>query len=195
MTLTHQLPSLRRSIPDPINFDSWPELTVATPTDVIVSGVSLIRLVEICGTPCVHTAAAVIAGTRGRPSPTDGATTVVVRVTAVEHVANSALRVSVDGRLRGARAVFAEARLIGRASTAHNRTVMMVDAGEPVGEGAQIPLPAGLPGDIHPGDLIVIPCPGLLALRQVSHRADGRTSDRVLAAMPARSTSWLASID
>lgn len=60
MTLTQLLPTLRRSIPDPIDYDCWPELTTPTTTDIVVSGVSLLRLVSICGTPCVHTAAAVI---------------------------------------------------------------------------------------------------------------------------------------
>jgi hypothetical protein len=50
MTLTAIIPSLRTSIPDPLDVNLWPELTTATTTDVIVAGVSLLRLVEVCDT-------------------------------------------------------------------------------------------------------------------------------------------------
>ena len=49
MTLTRILPTLRRSIPDPIAGDHWPAATVATITDVTVDGVSLLRVVESSG--------------------------------------------------------------------------------------------------------------------------------------------------
>lgn len=55
MTLTTVLPSLRRSIPDPIERRAWPEHTVAEVRDVTVAGVSLTRLAELEGTPCVMT--------------------------------------------------------------------------------------------------------------------------------------------
>lgn len=80
MTLTHILPSLRRSLPDPLSRDSWPEYTTTTSDDVTIAGLSLVTLVQWCGTPCVHTAAAVIPGTNGRPSETELASIVVVRV-------------------------------------------------------------------------------------------------------------------
>ena len=44
MTLTSILPTLRATIPDPLVIDRWPEWTHPTTTDVIVSGVSLLRL-------------------------------------------------------------------------------------------------------------------------------------------------------
>lgn len=55
MTLTEILPTLRRSIPDPLNPRHWPEHTMPTTTDVIVGGVSLTRLVELSHTPALHT--------------------------------------------------------------------------------------------------------------------------------------------
>jgi hypothetical protein len=94
VTLTHLLPTLRQSIPDPLDRDSWPEFTTTTTSDVVVAGVSLIRLAEWCGTPCVHTAAAVVPGTGGKP-----------------------LDVRLDGELHLVAAMTAEARLIGRVST------------------------------------------------------------------------------
>jgi hypothetical protein len=221
MTLTHQLPSLRRSIPDPMNCDCWPEATTATTTDVIVSGVSLLRLVDICGTPCVHTAAAVIPGTHGRPSATDGATIVVVRVTAVRPSGNC-LHVQVDGDLCLARPILAEARLIGRASTARSMAVLLVassrvaggaddrDPGYPV-------LPGELPGDLRAGDLIAVPCRGMLARRTLAgkrgtaghgvsaragHAEDADTAGDARDAgdgdeprIPAHSASWLATLE
>jgi len=53
MTLTHILPSLRRSLPDPLSRDCWPEYTTTTPDDVTIAGLSLVTLVQWCGTPCV----------------------------------------------------------------------------------------------------------------------------------------------
>ncbi|WP_291045938.1 hypothetical protein [Herbiconiux sp.] len=46
MTLTSILPTLRATIPDPLVIDRWPEWTHPTTTDVVVSGVSLLRLEE-----------------------------------------------------------------------------------------------------------------------------------------------------
>ncbi|MCS5723030.1 DUF6157 family protein [Herbiconiux sp. CPCC 203407] len=86
MTLTSILPTLRATIPDPLLIDRWPEWTHPTTTDVVVSGVSLLRLVEICDTPCVHVAAAVIPGTHGRPSGLEQASVIVTRVTAISSV-------------------------------------------------------------------------------------------------------------
>ncbi|WP_125107151.1 hypothetical protein [Gulosibacter massiliensis] len=55
MTLTEILPTLRRSIPDPLEPQHWPEHTIPTTSDVVVGGVSLMRLVEITDTPAVLT--------------------------------------------------------------------------------------------------------------------------------------------
>lgn len=55
MTLTAILPTLRRSIPDPLQPGHWPEHTVPTVSDVVIGGVSLRRLVEISGTPALLT--------------------------------------------------------------------------------------------------------------------------------------------
>ncbi|QWT24451.1 hypothetical protein KPL76_03360 [Subtercola sp. PAMC28395] len=172
MTLTHMMPSLRRSIPDPISTDLWPEHTTATTTDVSVAGVSMLRLAEICQTPCIHTAAAVIPGTHGRPSVTDRASAIVTAVTAISLSPTGTLWVRVDARLDDVRPILSEARLIGRASVAHGISAALVlrelADEEP---GVVEILASGLPADLVPGDLLVVPCRGDLALRNVRPRA------------------------
>lgn len=56
MTLTSILPTLRASLPDPLDPTLWPAVTVATVDDVTVRAVSMQRLAAIAGTPCCRTA-------------------------------------------------------------------------------------------------------------------------------------------
>ncbi len=160
MTLTTILPTLRRSIPDPLDANRWPERTRATTTDVVVCGVSLLGLVELCGTPCVHSAAGAAPGTGGRPSPLFDASAVVLRVTEVLRDAEGALLVLLDGRLDHAGAVWSELRLIGRASTAHDAPASVLGAGE---RGPLVQVPA----DLAPGDLLAVPVRGVPCLRDL----------------------------
>ena len=167
MTLTTIIPSLRRSIPDPLSVDRWPEHTVATTTDVLVAGISVLRLVDLCGTPCVHTAASVVPGTHGRPSPSGQACVVVVRILEVERMPVTpsggqapVLRVVVDGELGHAHPVASEARLVGRVSTAR-RVVVECESAEEGGSSLVIPAPE----DLVVGDLIAVPCVGTVPLR------------------------------
>jgi hypothetical protein len=166
MTLTHILPSLRRSLPDPMVRDRWPEYTVATPDDVTVAGLSLVTLVQWCGTPCVHTAAAVIPGTNGRPSETELASVVIVRVLSAA-IENGQLNVWIDGELDGCAAIASETRMIGRASTApaSAAAIFSVSAHTPVRHALE------LPADVSAGDLLVIPCTGVTTLRNVQSRS------------------------
>jgi hypothetical protein len=166
MTLTHILPSLRRSLPDPLSRDCWPEYTTTTPDDVTIAGLSLVTLVQWCGTPCVHTAAAVIPGTNGRPSETELASVVVVRVTSAT-IENGQLNVWIDGELDGCAATISETRMIGRASTAHaiGAAIYPVSAHTPVRYAPE------LPADTRAGDLLAIPCIGVTVLRDVQSRS------------------------
>jgi hypothetical protein len=169
MTLTAIMPSLRRSIADPLSIDAWPESSQATTTDVIVSGVSMIRLVEVCQTPCVHTAAAVIPGSHGRRSPYRDAAVVVVQVTAVLKNFDAARVVLIDACLDNVNATWRETRLIGRASTV-KRTAAILLSGEShetpsIGRGVM-----DLPDDLREGDLLAIPCTGVVALRDIRAR-------------------------
>ncbi|MFT2817605.1 hypothetical protein [Leifsonia sp. A12D58] len=170
MTLTRILPSLRRSIPDPLDLDAWPELSHATTTDVFVSGVSLLRVADLCGTPSVHTAAAVIPCSGGRPSSTERASVIVARVTSVMPAADGALRVSLDARLAGLQLEFAQTRLIGRASTAKVAQIHLAGAGMRAGAGEEhtVSGTVTLPADIVVGDLLAIPCRRALAMLEVN---------------------------
>jgi hypothetical protein len=156
MTLTHMLPTMRRSIPDPLSIDSWPEHTAARGDDVVIGGVSMLRLAELCDTPCVHTAAAVIPGTGGRASDTDIATVVVATVAEVEH--GLAHRAILDAGLAACHAVISETRLIGRISPAAS-----VPTRIGLGDGL-----AMLPADLHDGDLVAIPCTGTTRRRDLA---------------------------
>ncbi|MGA1836017.1 hypothetical protein VD659_03710 [Herbiconiux sp. 11R-BC] len=151
MTLTSILPTLRASIPDPLAIDRWPEWTHPTTTDVIVSGVSLLRLVDICDTPCVHSAAAVVPGTHGRPSDTEQASVVVARVTSIERPGVLTL----DADLAAVSACLEEVRMIGRVSTRRGRPFQLGNA------------VVALPEDLAVGDLIVVPCAGSISCRQL----------------------------
>jgi len=137
MTLTDLLPSLRRSIPDPLDPRRWPARTTATLDDVVIEGVSLDRLTGWCGTPCVHTC--------------DAGAVIVARVEAVEERADGALDVWVDAELHRCAAFLGEARLIGRISTRGDRRIALRPSADPVPD-------ATLPGDVRAGDLVVVPC-------------------------------------
>jgi len=158
MTLTRMIPSLRTILPDPLLVDSWPEATVATTTDVVVSGISLLRLVKVCGTPCVHSGAAVIPHTDGRPSSTNRTAVLVVRVTRVELHECGSVIVETDARLDDLRLVWSQTRLIGRVSTAHSQVVLI--AVRPVESDLRRTSRAcsvELPVDLRVGDLLAIP--------------------------------------
>jgi hypothetical protein len=161
VTLTRQLPSLRRTLPDPLVPDLWPEATVATTTDVVVSGISLVRLVEVYGTPCTHRGAAVVAGTGGRPSPTATSTVTVARVTRVAMDPSGRLRISTDARLDSPRLIWSELRLIDRVSTAHTMLVfcdaVFCDSDDAEAATRCDPIAVDLPLDVRLGDLLAIP--------------------------------------
>ncbi len=169
MTLTHLIPSLRASVPNPLGRDLWPEFTTTSVSDVTVAGVSLTRLAEWCGTPCVHTAAAVIPGTGGMPSATEVASVIVTRVTRVATAADGTVDVWIDACLTdsavaAAVVVVAELRMIGRVSTACDHRTRI----HPAGDGAAAPLPVEeLVSDLRVGDLLAVPCRGTALLREV----------------------------
>ncbi|MCI0157107.1 hypothetical protein KNO15_10420 [Leifsonia shinshuensis] len=163
MTLTHLIPSLRASVPNPLGRDLWPEFTTTSVSDVTVAGVSLTRLAEWCGTPCVHTAAAVIPGTGGMPSATEVASVIVTRVTRVATAADGATDVWIDARLTDSAVAIAELRMIGRVSTACDAQTRIHSAGE-----SAAPLAVDeLVSDLRVGDLLAVPCRGAALLRHV----------------------------
>lgn len=170
MTLTEILPSLRRSIPDPLAPQHWPEHTVPTVSDVFVGGVALTRLVEITGTP------ALLTGDLPHPKPTQArAQGIGTNVTVL--IFQVTLRVDTDANKRVALTDcgfdhvsprWDECRLIGRASTAKNASVELIP-GESGAASWPYPIVA-LPSDLHQGDLLAVPCAGAVTLRDVRPR-------------------------
>lgn len=210
MTLTALLPTLRRSIPDPISLDRWPELTRVTTTDVFVAGVSLLRVVDLFGTPCAHAAAAVVPGSGGCPSPSLRASAIVVRIVAIRRSPTGALLIEVDGPVGGQRegsesaprnghgfeVIHSETRLIGRASTAKVAAAILVESGPGARwSSAGIrhwPLAHGLPADLAVGDLLALPCRGSVSSWQLA--GCGRADAADAAYPPANVESWLSSL-
>lgn len=181
MTLTQIIPTLRRSIPDPLHARSWPEHTSATVDDVVIAGVSLVRLAALCETPCVHTAEAFVPGARMRPALRHDVAVIVVAITDVIDTPTGRVAL-IDGELSGARALWHESRLIGRVSTAPAADWSMLNASatamtEP---GAT----AALPADVRRGDLVAIPCAGAVALHDVRPAARVPVSKRHVTGRP-----------
>jgi hypothetical protein len=176
MTLTRILPTLRRSIPDPIGADRWPATTSVSTTDVAVGGVSLLRLAEVCGTPAVHVGRAVEPGTGGRlASATLHTGVVVVRV--VEASARHGDRtVVIDADLSELDPAWPEARLIGRASVARAAPTTITAQSN----GCAAPMPIALPVDVCAGDLLALPYAAVADDAGVARPTSGwRTLDHV----------------
>lgn len=132
----------------------WPTSTYLTATDVVIDGMSLLHLVQLCGTPCVHSAHVAVAGGEHRLYLRNAAV-VVVEVTAVLTFPDTERVVLIDGCLDGSRPVWAGTRIIGRASSAAGAGAIIL-AGE---TGAAVPSgPLQLPADLAQGDLLAIPC-------------------------------------
>ncbi|WP_240183659.1 hypothetical protein [Leifsonia aquatica] len=150
-------------MPNPLGRDLWPEFTTTSIDDVTVAGVSLTRLAEWCNTPSVHTAAAVIPGTGGMPSPTETTSVIVTRVIEINTAADGAIDIWIDARLTESNAVICELRLIGRVSTASDACARIHPVGESVGS---LAVPEVV-SDLRVGDLLAIPCQGTTRLREV----------------------------
>ena len=167
MTLTEILPTLRRSIPDPLEPRHWPEHTIPTTSDVVVGGVSLMRLVEITDTP------AVLTGDLPHPKPAQAraqgigndVTVLLFRVTLRIDTEKHKQVALTDCAFDRVTPRWSECRLIGRTSTTKSITIELIP-----GESGAAPWPypiVTLPGDLHQGDLLAVPCVGAVALHEV----------------------------
>jgi hypothetical protein len=173
--------------------DHWPEETVVSDSDILVAGLSLARLVEVCGTPAVHSAASVLPGTGGEPSPTERTAVVVVRVVAVARHVTGVPIAQVDARLDNLRLVWSEARLIGRPARARSKLCLVVRQpdGRDLAE-CDDSIAIGLPGGAFVGDLLAIPSRSIETgsrpqLHPLTGRPDWRPSavfDDELTALP-----------
>ncbi|MGO2422267.1 hypothetical protein [Microbacterium lacticum] len=181
MTLTEILPTLRRSIPDPLEPRHWPEHTIPTTSDVVVGGVSLMRLVEITDTP------AVLTGDLPHPKPAQAraqgigndVTVLLFRVTLRIDTEKHKQVALTDCAFDRVTPRWSECRLIGRTSTTKSITIELIP-----GESGAAPWPypiVTLPGDLHQGDLLAVPCVGAVALHEVRPRPPVKT---VLARTP-----------
>lgn len=178
MTLTAVLPSLRRSLPDPLDHRLWPEHTVTAVDDVIVGAVSLVRLAQWEGTPCVMTGDLYhpkARDVRARGVGTD-VTVVVMRVVSLDE-GDDRHGAAVDAQLAALPARWGECRLIGRVSTARPRPVDLLGAARDGASLAQLDRTASatccLPGDLREGDLLAVPCAGAVSLHDVRARPVG----------------------
>jgi hypothetical protein len=164
--------------------DYWPEATVVDEADLVVAGISLLRLVEVCGTPAVHSAAAVIPDSGGRPSESDSTAVLVVRVVEVERLSSRMTAIRVDTRLDDLRLVWSEARVFGRRASAQRRFCLAAHSPEdPRGPGAtaENPILLKLPADVSPGDLVAIPS---RSLAREGFPGDSATSPHPLTGRP-----------
>jgi len=145
-----------------ITADMWPAFTTHTDHDVIIAALSIERLVEWCGTPCVHTADAAVPGSGGRPSESELSSVMAARVVAVEWRSDLRLHVAIDADLSGCRPILEEARLVGRESTSGPASIVLESV-----RGVADGYATSLPGDIAVGDLVVIPCLGVTLLHDI----------------------------
>ncbi|PZE86461.1 hypothetical protein [Curtobacterium sp. MCBD17_032] len=157
MTLTAILPSLRASVPDPLDATAWPVHTEPTIDDVRVRAVSMARLADVAGTPCVHTAEEAPPRYRPRDWTPRGMSVAVAAVTGVTRTGDG-LVLDLDAVLPAC-AVLDEARLIGRRTTAPRSTAVVAAA-----DGAVLVVPA----DVAVGDLVCFPCRRALTHREVT---------------------------
>lgn len=163
MTLTAILPSLRASIPDPLDPSAWPAHTEPTTDDVRISAVSMARLADVAGTPCVHTAEEAPPRYRSRDWTPRGMSVAVAAVTGVRRT-DVGLVLELDAVLPAC-AVLDEARLIGRRTTAPRATAVVRDVVAD-GEGADAAVLV-VPADVEVGDLVCFPCRRALTHREV----------------------------
>jgi hypothetical protein len=140
------------------HLDWWPERTIVEPDDIVVSGVSLRRLVDVCGTPAVHSGATVAVDTRRREPTPERTAVLVTRVLAMtRHRAGSPV-VQVDARLGDLRLIWSQARRVGGKHTSRARTVLVVRNPSTVDlADADDVLAVALPANLRVGDLLAIP--------------------------------------
>jgi hypothetical protein len=166
VTLTAILPTLRASLPEPMDPTLWPAHTEATTGDVLVAAVSMVRLAEVVGTPCVHTAEQAPPRYRPRSWTPREVSVAVASVIRVRRPRTGVVLLDLDAVLPGC-AVLDQVRLIGRVSTAPAIRTHVVSPCDGETEGPFHRLPAPLPGDVREGDLLCFPCVAAIRHRDV----------------------------
>jgi hypothetical protein len=178
--------------------DYWPEETTISDADIVVAGISLLRLAEVCGTPAVHSAASVIPNTGQRPALDAWTGVLVVRVLAVAEHRSGVPVIQVDARLDNLRLLWSETRLIGARAGARSRISLLVRTPGTVDiEDTDDVLVVELPARVAEGDLIAIPSRSISSgsanpLHPVTGRADWRPNSVFESAGPLRANWWEA---
>lgn len=126
-------------MPTPVDLELWPSATIASGTDITVSGLSLARLAAAFGTPTVHGAGLFV-----------GKDVLVTRVDSVHTHPLGYLAIRTDAYLDELSPVWSQLRLLNRASTA--------PAGQFLVSLASQFRSATLPLDLRVGDLLAVPC-------------------------------------
>jgi hypothetical protein len=176
--------------------DFWPEATVFSESDIVVSGTSLLRLVEVYGTPAVHSAAAVIPGSGGRPANDARVAVLVVRIVAVERNASRMTIAQPDARLDNLRLIWSEARMFGRPSSGRHTIGLVVrKPGTTDLAATDDAFAVDLPVDLRTGDLLAIPSRGIRtdsvgSLHPLTGRRDARPDSVLEAAGRTPAPLW-----
>jgi hypothetical protein len=140
------------------DLDFWPAGTAVSEIDIEVAGISLMRLVEVCGTPAVHSAESVSLERSHVPLADTETAVLVVRVVAAERHASGLTAVEFDARLDNLRIVWSEGRVFGR-RTAGRRRLFLVSRRPGVADLASTTNVSAmrLPLDLRVGDLVAFP--------------------------------------
>jgi hypothetical protein len=140
------------------HLDWWPEHTTVSDNDIVVTGVSLRRLVDVCGTPAVHSGASGSFGNERDKSTTERTGVLVTRVVAMTRHSAGRPVVQVDARLGNLRLIWSQARRVGGKPASRTRHVLlvrdpsMVDLAE-----TDDVISVSLPANLGVGDLLAIP--------------------------------------
>jgi hypothetical protein len=138
------------------HLDWWPEGTEVSPDDIVVAGVSLRRLVDVCGTPAVHSGSSVGARIDQRTAERTGV--LVTRVVAVTRHRAGIPVVQVDARLGDLRLIWSQARRVGGKSTSRIRPVLLVRNPSTIDlADTEDVISVSLPANLRVGDLLAIP--------------------------------------
>ena len=142
----------------------WPAGTQHTTDDILIRGESLAAAARAGDIPLVR-----IGERPASPGVDEGRQRfVTVLVTVIEHVDRlggfQRPCIWIDAALRECEPIIEAARIVGRPTTTHRRTLRLQTEREP---GAHLDL--RLPADVRAGDLLAIPCSGTVARSQVTN--------------------------
>jgi hypothetical protein len=140
------------------HLDWWPENTVVSHDDIVVRDVSLRRLVDVCGTPAVHSGASANSARSAHWPMVERTAVLVVRVVAMARHRGGCRVVQVDARLDNLRLIWSQARRVGGTKTSRTRTVLIVrKPGRVDMAESEDVISALLPVNLRVGDLLAIP--------------------------------------